>query len=208
MKNGDDQMVAHENEFKGVAMKGLETVDQIVIALASIIPNDITNDDVVFFCIGTDRSTGDSMAPLVGTYLEGLGYKNVMGTIDDPVHAVNLDERIAMIPEGKTVIAIDACLGNMSSIETVHVINGSLKPGEGVNKQLTPVGDYSITATVNVGGFMEYFVLQNTRLATVMKLAKNITSALVQMFPLEGERQVPKQKKTKSQSVKKEKQHV
>jgi putative sporulation protein YyaC len=31
---------------------------------------------------------------------------------------------------------------------------------------------------VNIGGFMEYLVLQNTRLSIVMKLAETITSAI------------------------------
>ena len=38
------------------------------------------------------------------------------------------------------------------------------KPGAGVNKDLPPVGDLYITGVVNVGGFMDYLVLQNTRL--------------------------------------------
>ncbi|MNJ05080.1 hypothetical protein D3C73_1661750 [compost metagenome] len=35
-----------------------------------------------------------------------------------------------------------------------------------------------ITGIVNVGGFMEYFVLQNTRLSLVMDLAELIAKAI------------------------------
>ncbi|MFY9218842.1 MAG: DUF1256 domain-containing protein, partial [Tepidanaerobacteraceae bacterium] len=52
---------------------------------------------------------------------------------------------------------------------------GSLKPGAGVNKKLPPVGNFHITGVVNVGGFMEYLVLQNTRLFTVMKMVDIIS---------------------------------
>ncbi|MFP3381143.1 DUF1256 domain-containing protein, partial [Bacillus sp. SIMBA_069] len=54
---------------------------------------------------------------------------------------------------------------------------GALKPGAGVGKELPPIGDASITGVVNVGGFMEYFVLQNTRLSLVMKMATQIADA-------------------------------
>jgi putative sporulation protein YyaC len=171
-------MVAHEN--------GLATKEELTNAMAAVIPNHITNDNVVFLCIGTDRSTGDALGPLVGTYLSGIGYDNVVGTVDDPTHAMNLAERLSEIPAGKIVIAIDATLGQFSSVGTTSVYAGSIKPGAGVGKDLPSAGDYSITACVNVGGFMEYFVLQNTRLSVVMRLAKDITSAVVNTFPLNG----------------------
>src|SRR5206468_8542082 len=94
-------------------------------------------------------------------------------------------EVINKLPTNKTVIAIDACLGQVSSIGTTQVIKGSLSPGAGVKKKLPKVGDYAISPIINVGGFMEYIVLQNTRLSLVMQLAKDITSAIIKRFPLE-----------------------
>lgn len=134
-----------------------------------------------FACIGTDRSTGDALGPLVGTRLEALGYP-VTGTLDDPLHAVNLDERLAEIPEGAYVVAVDACLGQVSSVGQVKHMKGPLKPGAGVDKDLTPVGDYHYKGIVNVGGFMEYFVLQNTRLSLVMKMADEIVGMIQEKF--------------------------
>ena len=55
---------------------------------------------------------------------------------------------------------------------------GPVKPGAGVNKELPAVGDIHITGIVNVSGFMEYFVLQNTRLHLVMKMAKTIANGI------------------------------
>ena len=60
------------------------------------------------------------------------------------------------------------------------VRNGPLRPGLGVRKKLPPVGDLYIAGVVNVGGFMEYMVLQNTRLGLVMKMAQVIASGIVQ----------------------------
>ena len=48
---------------------------------------------VIFLCIGTDRSTGDSLGPLVGHKLRKYRLKKaaVIGTLDKPVHAMNLE---------------------------------------------------------------------------------------------------------------------
>lgn len=137
----------------------------------------------VCVCIGTDRSTGDALGPLVGSKLERLHPKGltIFGTLDEPVHAVNLVDTLQLIhsehPEA-TVIAVDACLGQLSSVGDLHLDLGPLKPGTGVHKKLPKVGQLHLTGIVNVGGFMEYFVLQNTRLSTVMKMADTISSSL------------------------------
>ncbi|TCP52219.1 putative sporulation protein YyaC [Tumebacillus sp. BK434] len=141
---------------------------------------------VVIVCIGTDRSTGDALGPLVGSKLSGRLQAQqavVYGTLDAPVHAVNLKDTIQEI-EAKYhqpyVIAVDACLGQLSSVGMVTLGDGPLKPGAGVNKVLPEVGHIHITGIVNVGGFMEYFVLQNTRLSVVMKMADCIADALTE----------------------------
>jgi len=138
---------------------------------------------VVVVCVGTDRSTGDCLGPLVGTALER--YKSpwfhLYGTLDEPVHAVNLQETLSSIyalHDRPFVIGIDACLGQSSSVGCIQVASGPLKPGAGVHKELPPVGDIHLTGIVNVGGFMEYFVLQNTRLSLVVRLSEIIASSL------------------------------
>lgn len=142
-------------------------------------------NELVFLCIGTDRSTGDSLGPLIGYKLSNYitRYPNVYlwGTLDDPVHAKNLKEKIAQIHEfyeRPFIIAIDACLGKTERIGYVKVGNGPLKPGAGVNKELPSVGDIHITGIVNLCGYMEYLVLQNTRLSLVMKMAETIAEGI------------------------------
>jgi len=61
----------------------------------------------------------------------------------------------------------------------ITVGRGSLRPGAGVNKSLPAVGDVYTTGVVNVAGFMEYFVLQNTRLGLVVKMAKIIAQGIL-----------------------------
>ena len=47
--------------------------------------------------IGTEPSTGDSLGPLVGTMLEKMAIPSlrIYGTLDEPVHAVNLRAKLA-----------------------------------------------------------------------------------------------------------------
>ncbi|AGK56182.1 MAG: sporulation protein YyaC [Bacillus sp. (in: firmicutes)] len=142
-----------------------------------------TNRPIVFVCIGTDRSTGDSLGPLVGTLLEEKAVSPffVYGTLENPIHAVNLKDQLSDIHEKHTdpfIIGIDACLGRLKSVGVIQVSDGPVKPGAGVNKDLPEVGDIHITGIVNVSGFMEFFVLQNTRLNLVLKMAKTIANGI------------------------------
>jgi putative sporulation protein YyaC len=156
----------------------------LAVALASLpLENNI---DIV--CVGTDRSTGDSLGPFIGSALQARQKAGVLapqvavyGTIHDPVHALNLSETAqAIASKGRqsTIVAIDACLGRVKNIGYISVKRGPLQPGTGVNKQLPAIGDYHIIGVVNVAGFMEHVVLQNTRLSLVIQMADVITEAL------------------------------
>lgn len=149
--------------------------------------------EIIILCIGTDRSTGDSLGPLVGYKLSPYitRYDNVqlLGTLEQPVHAKNLIDKINDIKqyhENALIIAIDASLGSIDRIGHINIKNGPLKPGLGVNKDLPLIGHISITGVVNVGGMMEYLVLQNTRLSLVMNMAdviaKSINIALYKLY--------------------------
>ncbi len=142
---------------------------------------------VLILCIGTDRSTGDSLGPLIGTQLlhHNLPQLHVLGTLEHPVHATNLNENILYIRESfvnPLVIAIDACLGRLDSIGYITLAQGPLKPGAGVHKELPAVGEAHLTGIVNVGGFMEYMVLQNTRLSIVWQMAETISSMVARSY--------------------------
>ncbi|WP_274365060.1 spore protease YyaC [Paenibacillus thermotolerans] len=158
-----------------------DAVNQLGATLRNVfnsIPDDRT---LVIVCVGTDRSTGDALGPLVGTKLSKRSALPVFGTLDEPVHAMNMTERldsVANMYRNPYIVAIDACLGQLSSVGCIQAAEGPVKPGAGVNKELPPVGDYHVTGIVNVGGFMEYFVLQNTRLSLVMNMADVISESI------------------------------
>jgi putative sporulation protein YyaC len=145
----------------------------------------IIKDDrpIVFLCIGTDRSTGDSLGPLIGDKLRFLVRDRVYlyGNLEYPVHAKNLCETINEINLQYTnpfIVAIDACLGSLQNIGKVFVEKKPLTPGAAMNKDLPAVGDLSITGIVNISGSLEFMVLQNTRLYTVMSLADVISKGI------------------------------
>jgi len=147
------------------------------------------NRSIVVVSIGTDRSTGDSLGPLVGSFLKEQQHLipeiHLYGTLDNPVHATNIDkciENIKHIHSNSIIIAIDACLGQAKNIGNLSLGIGSIKPGAGVKKELPSIGHIYITGTVNVGGYLEYLVLQNTRLSLVMKLAKSISDTIYKTY--------------------------
>jgi len=155
----------------------------LVNRLSSMLEHVPDDRPIVIVCVGTDRSTGDSLGPLIGTSLVKYNspHFSLYGTLENPVHAMNLDDTLADINrrfKRPFVIGIDACLGQVASVGSIQVGIGPVRPGAGVNKDLPPVGDIHITGIVNVGGFMEYFVLQNTRLHLVMSMADIISNAL------------------------------
>ncbi|MCR1899263.1 spore protease YyaC [Irregularibacter muris] len=157
--------------------------------IKSILPRNIEN--IIVLCIGTDRSTGDCLGPLIGHKLHRHQNKytniHILGTLESPVHAKNLEEYIEKIKRefpSPFIIAVDACLGKFDRVGYINISPGPLKPGAGVNKSLPPIGDMHITGIVNIGGFMEYIVLQNTRLNLVMKMADVISQSLHRNFLL------------------------
>ncbi|PYI52995.1 spore protease YyaC [Paenibacillus flagellatus] len=141
-------------------------------------------DDIVFVCIGTDRSTGDALGPLVGTMLSEAGYPHVIGTLEAPCDASNIVQRLNDIPPDKIAVAIDACLGLSSSVGLYQVADHPLEPGKSVGKSLPPVGRYSVAAIVNAAGPKQYWILQNTSLHRVMTMAREIASAVRSVFPV------------------------
>lgn len=157
----------------------------IAQALFSQMPSTLSRRPIVFVCIGTDRSTGDSLGPLIGTLLKDKEPHSfhIYGSLDDPIHALNLADKVAQIKKNHVnpfIIGIDACLGRLKSVGIIQIGDGPVKPGSGVNKDLPAVGDIHLTGIVNVSGFMEYFVLQNTRLHLVMEMAKTIANGIYQ----------------------------
>lgn len=152
-------------------------------SLTNIFANELPYQrDIVFLCIGIDRSAGDSFGPLTGTLLKQMMVPNVVGTLEKPVHAKNLLETYNNIEKESFVVAIDASLGSINDLGHLVVKKGPIFPGKAMGVDLPSVGDLSIILNVNIGGIANYLLLQNSSLYMVWKgataVARSISTAL------------------------------
>ena len=163
-----------------------ETAPQMLAVLLLQFLNDLCSPDVppVFVCIGSDRVTGDSLGPLIGTSLSHTPTFPfpVYGTLHRPIHALNLESSIQASKKrhpGSPLVAIDASLGTRRHQNYITISAGSLCPGAGVDKELMEVGDISITGIINLSGQYAQMSLQNTRLSTVIAMANCISRGIL-----------------------------
>lgn len=138
---------------------------------------------LLFLCIGTDRSTGDSLGPLIGYKLKERRMRNakVLGTLEKPVHAMNLEEYLKLVKQkypDYLIVAVDASVGNAEHVGYITLGKGPLKPGLGVSKELKEVGDLFITGIVGSFGSQDPLMLQSIRLSVVMRLADCISESI------------------------------
>lgn len=124
--------------------------------------------------IGSDRTTGDCLGPLVGDYLADLPQFQVLGTLDDPVHAANMAEIVSEIT-GFT-IAVDAALG--SPVGGISIRGGSLAPGAAFGRDLPHVGDIAISGLMCESGPLGFERLRSVRLGFVRRVAHTIAIAV------------------------------
>lgn len=160
------------------------SVGRTATAVRSVLPRGYTKDHpILVLCIGTDRATGDAFGPLVGSMLAEagpVGY-TVLGTLDEPVHATNLEaslHRIRQTSPYPFILAVDACLGRPTSVGTIQVGTGPVHPGTGVQKSLEAVGDAYALGVVNTAGYWNEALLQQTRLSLVMRLARTTAAGI------------------------------
>ncbi|MBE5742335.1 MAG: spore protease YyaC [Clostridiales bacterium] len=136
----------------------------------------------IVVCIGTDAVQGDSLGPLTGSLLKEriLGKTLVLGNMDCPITAKEIPSVAEFLREvfPKTpILAVDAALGEKQEIGTVKVLDKPLKPGLGVNKNLSPIGTSSVIAVVEEKCGNKN-LLGAVRLSLIYKMADLISSAV------------------------------
>ncbi len=156
-------------------------LSQAAFTLVQGLTRDLSRE-LVYLCIGTDRATGDCLGPLVGNRLRSLlPSAHIFGNLEAPLHALNLTDTMEHIHSHFTnplIIAVDAGLGGSEKVGFLSLKKGPLAPGLALKKQLPRVGDIHIVGIVNVSGFCEHLVLQNTRLFLVYRMAEATARAL------------------------------
>lgn len=127
---------------------------------------------LAFVCVGAPSSTGDSVGPFVGWFLERSGFKKakVYGTLEFPVHATNMHN--LQISNGVFVVAVDAAIGVRPG--TIRLYNEPLKPGAGFNKDLPLIGDaHILVCTANMPSLLWFASLD-----TVVRAAELVAVAI------------------------------
>ncbi len=137
----------------------------------------------VIVCVGSDLVLGDSLGPLVGTMLKQKGCgAYIYGTLNAPITAKEVEYAKTYIKQthpNSQLIAIDAAVGDADDVGIIKVLNRGLKPGLGVNKDLSMLGDVSVIGVV-AGKSMENYNLFNlTRLNLIYKMSQIIADAVV-----------------------------
>lgn len=150
---------------------------------------DYIDKNTVIVCIGTDRYIGDCLGPLVGTLLT---YKHfplpVYGTIQEPIHALNIDNKLKHITshhKGCNIIGIDACLGDINNIGEIQVRDFPIHPGKGVGKSLPNVGETSVIGIVDSNTSKNIFSNSNNiRLNLILSMSEVILNSLIHAYYL------------------------
>lgn len=138
-----------------------------------------TANEIVVINIGTDRCTGDCFGPVLGSLLEGNINLNVYGTLEYPIHALNLKRELTYIKHkhpNAFVIATDSCLGN--SVDEIQLRDLPIKPGAGLGKNLQEIGDLSFIYIVGNIEDSSFFAGINYKIGLAYKAAKQICNVI------------------------------
>lgn len=113
---------------------------------------------ILFLCIGNSNIIGDSLGPLVGSFLQtskNTIYKNanidIIGTMNKPLGYQKIDDELKENIASKkysNVIIIDSALGNEKNIGKILINDSKLCAGNGVNIGKNLYGDTTIRGIV------------------------------------------------------------
>ncbi|UZQ81797.1 spore protease YyaC [Thermoanaerobacter sp. RKWS2] len=126
-------------------------------ALFNLIAQQMSNKDkIVIFCIGTDKLIFDSYGPFVGYLLKNVynlhNKENIiiLGDLKNPVHAVNLVQKIEEVDkENSLIIAVDVAITYKKEYHKAIVVEeGPIEPGAAAGKKLPKVGDINIKGLI------------------------------------------------------------
>lgn len=135
-------------------------------------------DEIIYAGIGTDKDIMDCLGCLVGTMVsEKLKYIKAYGTLEYPIHALNIRDRIDEINKkhpNAFIVGVDACLsGDMEEIGLNLYRDKPISAGKGVGKKLPQLGDVSIVSIL--GDVNSTFgASSNARLFNTYKAAKDV----------------------------------
>ena len=109
----------------------------------------VNKKEILFLCIGTSAIIGDSVGPLVGSYLKKrIEEKKIIGDVNNNI--CSKKDLMYYYPriKNKFIIAIDSAISSRELEGEIFINNTPITMGLGVNKNKGIIGDISIKASI------------------------------------------------------------
>lgn len=136
----------------------------------------------LIICVGTDRIIIDCLGPLIGTKLKERNIDiKVFGTLNDPIHAINIEEQIKKIKQqypNHSILAIDAAVGEFEKIGYIRIKDCGVFPGKGTGKDIEEIGDISIIGIIEHSELVDNFGINNVSIR--LSFVDNIANKIIQ----------------------------
>lgn len=155
-------------------------------------------DNILFLCIGNSNIIGDSLGPLIGSFLQSHKKNicnnakiDVLGTLSDPIGYKNITnsfENKILRKEYSKIVVIDSALGTEKNIGKILINNSKLCAGNGVNIGKNLYGDVSIKGIVGKNHNnieLNILELNNISPKIIDILANKILTQITQMLKAE-----------------------
>lgn len=145
-------------------------------------------NNILFICIGNSNIVGDSLGPLIGSFIkknkafiQANDNIDIIGTMDNPIGYDTITSNIVNNDNIFRII-IDSALGSENNIGKIIIDNSSLCAGRGVNRGKYLYGDITIRGIVGrnhnnkISNFME---LRNIPVCKIDNMANKIISTII-----------------------------
>lgn len=141
-------------------------------------------------CIGTDKISGDSLGPIVGSLLRERYALPcpVYGVEGRTVNGLNLPDYqrlLACRHPDSAIIAVDAAVGEPHEVGTYKVRQGGVKAGGALGRD-DPIGDIGILGVVGLKGGDALSTLMAVPYQEVLALADLIAAKIFQVLQREN----------------------
>ncbi len=142
---------------------------------------------ILFLCIGDSNIVGDSLGPLIGSFIEKnkQKYKNVkvIGTIENPIRYKDIDK--IKREKSQHIIVIDSALGNEKNIGKLLINDSYLNAGTSINLGKKINGDIIIKGIVGKNHNNEKLnlvELKKVKYETINEIASRIIVTITPML--------------------------
>jgi len=140
----------------------------------------------VIVCVGTDKISGDSLGPMVGSILRSRHVPcPVFGVEGCTVNGVNLDryrDFLARYYPGVPVVAVDAALGDASEVGQIRYRLGGVFAGGALGRRCAGLGNLAVLGVVGPKGEDALSTLLEVPLSAVERLAYRIADKLTEVL--------------------------